>query len=208
MWQEDASISLTRCLPINHPRRLRNPTGESEVATTSTIAWWAQFVSIRSLNIIWPPLRECHIRIFSITRVATLHLQLSLSMCVCDEDRCNADCQSCDSVCQEDTTSSSEDTTSTPEGSGQSAAAYASPLAVSAVFLAMKIQWMYITYRYWFDIGIWVTRMLIRSNIQLINSIVCMKLCHDFIPIPAISTKSLSFEMKVILNEHWVVRQL
>ena len=149
MWQEDASISLTRtflrCLPICHHCQLQNLTGVSEVATTSTIAWWAQ----SEYNMTTP-------KRMSITRVATLLLQLSLSMCVCDEDRCNANCKSCDSVCQEDDTtsttsaSSSEDTsTSTPEGSGQSGVAYASPLAVSAVILAMNLQWNRILVWYW-----------------------------------------------------------
>jgi len=87
----------------------------------------------------------------------------NVTTCICNEDRCNSPCTVCEteSCSEEETTTtttttttksstalsnptstdSSEDTsTSTPEGSGQSAVAYASPLAVSAVILAMKFQ--------------------------------------------------------------------
>jgi len=64
----------------------------------------------------------------------------SVTTCICDEDRCNSPCTFCES-CEEDettttTTSSSQPTTSTTAGSG---VANASPLAVSAIFLALQL---------------------------------------------------------------------
>ena len=67
-------------------------------------------------------------------------------MCTCDKDRCNSPCTLCESCEEEETTttattttaatSSSQPTTSTTAGSG---VAYASPLAVSAIFLALQL---------------------------------------------------------------------
>ena len=89
----------------------------------------------------------------------------NVTTCICNEDLCNSPCTMCESCEEEETTttttttsttttastnptstSSSQPTTSTTAGSG---AAYASPLALYAIFFAIMFYWCIVVASFW-----------------------------------------------------------